>query len=114
MPIRVYELARDLNYSLDELDERKAELGLIANSPFSLIPLKVEEKIRAKLSKRKPNECLVREKPKRPKKKVAAKPKQRKPSEDYSEDDSEDEYEDIDDDLLAGRKFNDGRSGFVS
>lgn len=85
MPIRVYELARDLNYSLDELEERKAELGLIANSPFSLIPSKVEEKIRAKLSKRKSNECLVRAKPKRPKKKVVVKLKQRKPLDDYSE-----------------------------
>lgn len=77
MPIRVYELARDLNYSLEELEEKKEALGLLSNSPFSLVPAKIEEKIRGKLDKRDPSECLNRTKPKRAKKKAKPKPKKK-------------------------------------
>jgi len=75
LPIRIYELARELNYSLDELNEKKEELGILSNSPFSLVPSKIEEKVRAKLKKRKANECLARTKPKRVKRKAAPKVK---------------------------------------
>ena len=76
MPIRVFELARELNYSIDELEGRQQELGLIANSPFSIVPDSVAEKVRKKLLKRKPNLTLLRDKPiKKVVKKKIAKPK---------------------------------------
>lgn len=76
MPIRVYELARELNYSLTELEERQKDLGLILNSPFSMVPDPVAEKVKGKVEKRDPNPCLERKKPVR--KAVKKKPKPKK------------------------------------
>lgn len=68
MPIRIYELARDLNYSVQELEQGRKDLGLIFTSPFSLVPDKVVEKVSGKLEKRDANECLQRKKPVRKRK----------------------------------------------
>jgi translation initiation factor IF-2 len=76
LPIRVYELARELNYSLTELEERQKDLGLILNSPFSMVPDPVAEKVKGKVEKRDPNPCLERKKPVR--KAVKKKPKPKK------------------------------------
>lgn len=63
MPIRVYELAREMNYSMEELEARQGELGMILNSPFSMVPDIVAKKVKAKLEKRKANLSLARVKP---------------------------------------------------
>jgi translation initiation factor IF-2 len=96
LPIRVFELARELNYSMDELEGRHDELGLIANSPFSIVPDSVAEKVRKKLDKRKPNVSLKRDKPvKKVVKKKIVKPKPKLTSDDeasFGSESAEDEY----------------------
>lgn len=76
MPTRVYELARELNYSLTELEDRQKDLGLILNSPFSMVPDAVAVKVKGKLESRDANPCLDRKKPVR--KAVKRKPKPKK------------------------------------
>jgi translation initiation factor IF-2 len=48
---------------MEELESRQGELGLILNSPFSIVPDAVAKKIKAKLDKREDNPCLLRKKP---------------------------------------------------
>ncbi|MBF0197758.1 MAG: translation initiation factor IF-2 [Planctomycetes bacterium] len=73
----MFEIARELNYSLAELSQRKDEVGLIAHTAFSLVPEKVEKEIRKAFPKKEDNPCLVRQKPKvrRAKKKAIPKPR---------------------------------------
>lgn len=79
MPTRFYEIARDLNYPLEEIVARSNEFGLIANSALSLVPDKIAEKMRSVLPKLGDNECLTKQKPKVKRvKKAKAKPKPKK------------------------------------
>ena len=76
MSTRFYEIARDLNYPLEEISARASEFGLIANSALSLVPDKIADKMRAGLPQQGENECLTKQKPKVKRvKKAKAKPK---------------------------------------
>lgn len=80
MPVRLYELAKEINYALNEIYARKDDVGLIANSPFSIVPDVIADKIRGSFEKREENPCIHRKKPKvkrPPKKKAALKPKKK-------------------------------------
>ena len=48
---------------MEELEGRQGELGLILNSPFSMVPDAVATKVKAKLEKRKANPSIDRAKP---------------------------------------------------
>jgi translation initiation factor IF-2 len=79
LPTRYYEIARELNYSLDEINSRAGEFGLIAHSPLSIVPDVVLEKIKKALPQQGENECLTKQKPKVKRvKKPRAKPKKAK------------------------------------
>lgn len=81
MPLRLYEIARELNYTLDEIQAKSSDVGLIANSPFSIVPDVIAEKVRKAFPKQEENSCLQRQKPKVKrvaKPKAKAKPKKKK------------------------------------
>ncbi|MBF0246010.1 MAG: hypothetical protein HQL31_12200, partial [Planctomycetes bacterium] len=71
MAIRLYQFAREFNYSISELQEKGRSEGLDRLCSFSMLPDPQEAALRKLLPKREPNECLKREKA--PAKKTAAK-----------------------------------------